>query len=180
MVFVKSENSEKATLLFEPVFRHELTVPVQTSSMRYWITGLSLRHFSQVNWRSFPQIATVPYPRSMKTTELRFFHPAVLLTSLLPHLFFTQNLTFAILHTSSIVQLSYVFRSSLIRYDLIPVFKPATFFNFVGSEINSFTDSHYMLLQFIEDNSHSYTLGSFFKPVLNTSERKMEGKPGYN
>ncbi len=39
----------------------------------------------------------------------------------------------------------------------------------------------YTPVQFaIEGNSRSYTLGSFFEPVLNTSERKMDWKPAYN
>ncbi len=55
------------------------------------------------------------------------------------------------------------------------------FFSFVGSEINSFTDSRYTPLQFIiEGNFRSYTLGWFFKLVLNASERKMEGTMACN
>ncbi len=55
------------------------------------------------------------------------------------------------------------------------------FFSFVGSEISLLTDSRYMPVQFaVKGNYHSCTLGSFFKLVLNVSERKMKGKMVYN
>ncbi len=74
------------------------------------------------------------------------------------------------------------FPSLIGEHNCDQVFLKWNFFSFVGSEINSFTDSRYLPLQFAnnKNNSRSYTLGSFLKPVLNVSEKKMEGEMVYN